>query len=167
MSGAASEILMLCYGNPARLDDSLGPAFAEAIREDLPPTVRVDVDYQLNVEDAAMMAEHEIAIFVDASVQGPAPFFFEKLEPSAEISFTSHSISPSALLELTERVFGVCISGYAMGIRGYSFDDFGEKLSSGARENLERAVEFVKGLLKTRDFGRAAENYRRMTERVC
>ena len=74
-----TRFLLFGYGNPGRLDDGLGPAFIEAFEGRDLENVTLDADYQLTVEDAAAVAEHDVAIFVDASVNGAEPFFFEKL----------------------------------------------------------------------------------------
>ena len=127
MTHAARRILLIGYGNPGRLDDGLGPALAAAIeRLDL-PGVTVDAEYQLTVEDAATVAEHEVVIFADADVSGPEPFCLRRIAPKAAVSFSTHSVEPAAVL----------------GIRGYAFNEFGEMLSERARANLAAAVEFL------------------------
>ena len=52
-----------------RLDDGLGPALADALEKLDLPGVSVDADYQLMIEDAAEVAEHDFAIFADAAVK--------------------------------------------------------------------------------------------------
>ena len=67
-----------------RLDDGLGAAFAEAMEQIAPPGVDISADYQLTIEDAADVAEHDFVIFVDAAVDalphctGLPPFFRRK-----------------------------------------------------------------------------------------
>ena len=46
---AETRVLLLCYGNPGRLDDGLGPAFGEVLERESLPGVTVDLDYQLTV----------------------------------------------------------------------------------------------------------------------
>ena len=46
--------------------------------------------------------------------------------------------------------------GYALGIRGYEFSEFGEALSPGAVENLTAALQFLLPVLRTRKLGEAA-----------
>ena len=71
-----AKVLVIGYGNPGRLDDGLGPALAAAIESAAPAGVTVDADYQLTVEDAAAVAEHDVVVFADAAVDGPEPFYF-------------------------------------------------------------------------------------------
>ena len=137
------RILLICYGNPARLDDGLGPAFASALEAKGLPGVAVEVDYQLWVEHAAQVAQFETVVFVDATVSGPEPFALERIEPRPALSFSSHSVEPAAVLDLARSLFASEAEGYALAIRGYDFDDFGERLSSPAQQNLAAAVDFA------------------------
>lgn len=142
------RVLLIGYGNPGRLDDGLGPALAEAVGQMGIPGVTVDADYQLNVEDAAAVAEHEHVIFADAAVSGREPFFFRRVEPAAEGGLGSHTLEPGAVLGLARSVFGARTEGWALGIRGYAFDEFGERLSEQALANLAAAAAFIEPLLR-------------------
>ena len=148
--------LLLCYGNPARLDDGLGPAFGAEIEKAALPGVTVDTDYQLTVEDAKTAADHRVVIFVDAAVTGEAPFFFRPVLPRAALSFSSHSLEPEHVLALAGELFGRHPEGYALGIRGYRFNDFGEQLTPEACANLELALKFLLSVLPQGDFARAS-----------
>lgn len=159
MSGHAPSVLVYGYGNPGRLDDGLGPAFVEALAKMRLSGVVVDSNYQLSVEDAAEVAKHEVVIFVDASVSGPDPFFFNRLEPKAALSFSSHSLEAPAVLALAEELFSSRASAYALGIRGYSFNEFGERLSPRAEANLARALQFMESVLRDHSFRPAEERH--------
>jgi len=142
------KFLLIGYGNPGRLDDGLGPALAEAIESLDLPGVTVDSDYQLTVEDAATVAEHDVVIFADATIEGDQPYFFKPIVPKATLSFTSHSVEPDALMALAIELFEANAKGYALGIRGYEFDEFEESLTPQARENLQKAIQFIVPVLK-------------------
>lgn len=142
MSAVADRLLFLCYGNPGRLDDGLGAAFAEAF--EAPEGVDVEADYQLAIEDAEALSRYRQVVFVDAAASGAEPFGFDRVDTGgAMLSFSSHSVSPAALLALAHRLFGAETQGYTLAIRGYEFDDFGERLSAGARRNLRAALDFA------------------------
>ncbi len=146
------RLLFYGYGNPGRGDDGLGPALAAALEQlDLPGTT-VDSNYQLTVEDAAELAEHEVVVFADADASGREPFWFGRVEPNAHLGISSHGVSPGALLALTEALFGRRVEAYVLGIRGYEFGELCESLSSRAQANLEQAIRFAKCALTERSF---------------
>jgi len=145
------RILLIGYGNPGRLDDGLGPAAAEAIEQADLPSVTVDSDYQLTVEDAETASRHEVVIFVDAAETGPEPFSVAEVEPVAEVSFSTHSVRPEAVVAMVENLFNSSTTGYVVGIRGYEFNEFAERLSEPARANLAATVEFLTDLLVSAD----------------
>jgi hydrogenase maturation protease len=138
------SVLVYGYGNPGRLDDGLGPALAGALLgHDLGGEVTVETGYQLQVEDAALVAEHAGAVFADADAACAPPFELRRLSPRREAAFTTHSVAPEAVLALAREHFGGQTVGFALGIRGYEFDDYGERLSAAAQGNLAAASEFV------------------------
>jgi len=147
-----NRMLFIGYGNPGRLDDGLGPACAAAIEQMHIPGVTVDADYQLTVETAATAAQHQVVVFADASVAGPEPFFFRAVEPAASTGFSTHVIEPEALMAMTRDLFRAETKGYAIGIRGYEFNAFGETLSAKAQENLAAALRFLVPVLRDSSF---------------
>ncbi len=153
----SQRVLILGYGNPGRLDDGLGPALAAALERENLPGVTVDSDYQLTVEDAEPVARHDVVIFADAAVTGPEPFFFRRITPAGELGFSSHSVEPAGVLALAGELFGATPRGFALGIRGYQFNEFGEQLSPAAQANLSAALEFVRGALAAGRFDELAE----------
>jgi hydrogenase maturation protease len=156
MNVPAGRILLLCYGNPGRLDDGLGPAFGEAIAAIAAPDVDIEVNYQLTVEDVKAAADHEVVIFVDAAVTGVEPFFLKPVSPKSTVSFSSHTLEPEHVLALAGQLFGHTPAGFALGIRGYQFNEFGEQLSPAAQANLEATLQFILPLLKQGNFAEAS-----------
>ncbi len=152
MADATTSVLVFGYGNPGRLDDGLGPAAIEALEAVGFDGVEFDADYQLLVEDAADLARHDHVLFVDADTNGPEPFYLRALEPDRVMGFSSHSVKPGALLALAQELFRARTKAYVVGIRGYDFNEFGEGLSSGARQNLAAAVAHLSRALPARDF---------------
>jgi hydrogenase maturation protease len=156
---ARPRILILGYGNPARLDDGLGPALLEQLATAELQGLTLDSDYQLTVEDAATVAEHDAVIFVDAAATGAEPFSFTRVEPREEISFSTHSVSPAAVLGLAQHCFQADVPGYALGIRGYEFNGFGEGLSDRAGDNLSMALAFLIETVHNGDFEAAVAEH--------
>ncbi|MFC1592179.1 hydrogenase maturation protease [Thermodesulfobacteriota bacterium] len=155
--GPVLKVLLIGFGNPAREDDGLGPAAAEAIEAHALAGITVDADYQLTVEDAAAVAEHDVVVFVDAAAEGREPFYFKKLTPRRQESFSSHSVAPEALLGLAIDLFNADTEAFLLGIRGYSFAMFREEMTGKARDNLREALAFLVPVLKDRCFQQAAE----------
>jgi hydrogenase maturation protease len=144
-----SRTLVIGYGNPGRLDDGLGPALAQRLERLGIPGLTVESDYQLTVEDAAQVAACDHVVFADAAVAGREPFAFRRIEPAEEgIGFSSHSVEPAAVLGMARALFRATAKGYALAIRGYEFNEFGERLSEKARANLDAAARFLEGVIR-------------------
>lgn len=148
-------ILIYGYGNPGREDDGLGNAFVEAIRSWIEKNkltnIELDSNYQLNIEDADMMAKKDIVLFVDASVEPIEDFCITTVEPSgAKIEFTMHAVSPAFVLDLCQKIYGKNPQTYLLHIKGFQWD-FKEELSSEGDKNLNKALEFIKPLLLNPD----------------
>lgn len=96
--------LVFAWGNPSRGDDALGPMFAEAVQAWQLPGVECLTDFQLQVEHALDLLGRERVLFVDATVDATvdasgAPFTVIPLHPRRDASFTSHALSPQAVLQ--------------------------------------------------------------------
>jgi len=143
-----NRVLFIGYGNPGRMDDGLGPACAEAIERMAIAGVTVDADYQLTVETAAAVAQHEYVVFADASVDGPEPFAFHPVHPAAQGTFSTHLVEPEDVMGMARDLFQAKAKGYALAIRGYAFHDFGETLSDKALQNLTAGLRFIAPLLR-------------------
>ncbi len=150
------KILVIGYGNPARGDDGLGPALAERLASMGIPGLQVESPYQLSVEDALRISEFDEVIFADAALEGPEPFSFRPQEgEEGKETFTTHSVRPGSLVALAGELFHGRPRAWTLGIRGYEFEMFTEKLTPRAEENLEAALRFLasrfeKGSLRAR-----------------
>lgn len=137
-----NKILVYGYGNPGRQDDGLGAALVERLEEAHLPGVATDSNYQLQIEDAVAVSESGTVIFVDASVSGEGPFTFTELDPSDEITFSTHSVSPGSVLALCHELYRKSVRAYVLAIRGYGWE-FVEELTPEAANNLEEAYRFL------------------------
>lgn len=151
-----SGLLIYSYGNPARQDDGLGPAFAAEIERLHLPDVTVDVNYQPSLEDAEYIAGFDEVIFVDAAVEGPKPFALKPLQPARLESFSTHGVSAAAVYAMAQDMFGAKTQAYLLGIRGYSFAMFVETLTEEAAANLAAAVNELVPVLRARQLSAAA-----------
>lgn len=139
--------LVLAYGNPVRGDDGIGFAAAEYLRASGLDGVTVDTDYQLSIEDALNVAEHDFTVFIDAALEGEEPYTFEEIEERETPAVFTHSLEPSRLMGLANNLFGNRRVGYQLGIRGYEFTMFTEGLTEKAKDNLNKAMEFITAFL--------------------
>ena len=129
----------------------MGPAFAGQIQALQLPDVSVESNYQLNIEDAELISTFDLVVFADASVDADEPFDFRPMDPKPPVvGFSSHSITAESLLGLADELFDAAPPAYAMAIRGYSFNEFGETLSDAAAGNLDAAVGFFREWVQAR-----------------
>lgn len=136
-------MLLIGYGNAGRGDDGLGPAFAERIEAACLPGVVVDIDYQLTVDHAPMVARSELVVFADAMMdEDSATFRFAPLHAGGVETMGSHSLSPEAVLTLAETLFGTAPPAFVLGIAGHDYGEVKEGLSAEALRNLELAEAF-------------------------
>lgn len=142
-----APILVFGWGNPARGDDALGPLFVERIAALQLPGVECLTDFQLQVEHALDLEGRRLVLFVDASLDGAAPFFVNKLAPATGTSFGSHALAPEAImqvyLELHDRAPPSC---HLLAIRGENFC-LGTELSATAVFHLEAALQWAEDWL--------------------
>lgn len=150
------KILVIGFGNPARQDDGLGPAAAEAIARMKLAHVTVDADYQLMVEDAADVAKHDAVVFIDADMKAREPFSFRRVKPGSSMSFSTHSASPEGVVALATELFHAKCEAYILGIRGYSFEMYNESCTDKAKGNLKEALSFLKAILQSGSLAEAA-----------
>ena len=144
------RVLVLGYGNPGRRDDGLGPQLAEQLARMALPGVDVDCAYQLQAEDAAAVADHDVVVFVDADVSCPDPFELRPVLPAGEPRFSTHSLAPETVLSMAWKYLEALPEAYVLAIRGEDFDGFGEGLSDRAQRNLSAALRFIAKFLEER-----------------
>ena len=135
--------LVFTWGNPSRGDDALGPAIYEQLLQQAFNGADLLTDYQLQIEHCIDLEGRKRVLFVDASTSAKAPFELLRLQPHQDSSYTTHAMSPQALLSVYQQVNG-CIPppAWLLSIRGYEFG-LGLPLSAGANKNLLAAVKRV------------------------
>jgi hydrogenase maturation protease len=137
--------LVFGWGNASRGDDALGPLCVERLRAVLGDDGDVDCldDYQLQIEHALDLVGRSEVLFIDASSSCNAPFEATPLAPAADSSFTSHALSPQALLQVYCQLHGDrpprCT---LLAIRGDRFE-LGEPPGADALANLEEALPWI------------------------
>lgn len=161
------RLLILAVGNPSRGDDALGPLFLDrlaALREQEGGWDNIELltDFQLQIEHAVDLENRELVLFVDASVSCTPPYQFTPLQPARDTSYTSHALSPAAVLHVYQQINANPPPAFLLAIWGESFE-LGNSLTPGAEENLKAAFGFAEQLLKQA----TEENWKRISKLQC
>ncbi|WEN42380.1 hypothetical protein CKCBHOJB_01972 [Thauera sp. GDN1] len=136
-----APVLVFGWGNPSRGDDALGPLFVEAVEAMNLPGVECLTDFQLQVEHALDLKGRERVLFVDASANAPAPYAIDRIEPARDASFTTHAVSPQAILQVYREVEGEAPPPcWLLAIRGAAWE-LGMPPGASARQNLVAALD--------------------------
>lgn len=143
VAGVPPALLVIGIGNPSRGDDALGPLLIEHLEADAPAGVELLTDFQLQVEYALDLQGRREVVFVDASLDAPAPFAFTPAIAVEDASFSSHELSPGAVLHAYRKLFGEPPPAFVLAIRGEAFE-LGEGLSAAANANLRAALDFIR-----------------------
>lgn len=137
------KLLLFGFGNPGRGDDALGPMLVEHIEQCAFENVVCQTDMQLQVEHVADIVGCDRVVFVDADTSCSEPFEFTEILATRDCSYTSHAMSPFALLYGYLQVYGkVAPQAHMLRIRGYHFL-LGDALSDDAAANLRGAVSHM------------------------
>ena len=139
---AVTPLLVFGWGNLSRGDDALGPLCVERLRTQWAGDSRVEFldDYQLQVEHALDLVGRERVLFVDASLNAAAPFEVTQLRAAQDASFTTHAMSPQALMQVFFDLQGEAPPPCTMlAIRGERFE-LGEPPSAQALAHLDGAL---------------------------
>ncbi len=138
-----APILVFGWGNPSRGDDALGPLFIDHIAALQLPGVECLTDFQLQVEHALDLENRKRILFIDASIDATAPFAVTVLEAARDASFTTHAMTPEAVMhvyvELHDEAPPPCT---LLAIRGERFE-LGEPISPAAATHLDAALAWA------------------------
>lgn len=144
------RLVVFGWGNDARGDDGLGPLLLKRVAEAGWPDVTAIEDFQLQIEHALDLEGADAALFLDAGHETPAPFVFTEVAPRRGDNFTTHALSPEAVLDVYARSLKKSPPpSFMLCVRGERFE-LGEPLSAAAAERLEAAWDFLQGLMRER-----------------
>ena len=142
-----APLLIFGYGNPSRGDDALGPELIQRLARYPAAPWELLTDFQPQPEHALDLVGRARVILVDADVSLAAPYRLAPVIPDRDASYTTHAMSPGALLWVHTQIgYGPPPPCLLLRIRGYHFA-LGAPLSAGARDNLDRAEGFLVGYL--------------------
>jgi len=140
------RLLIYGIGNLGRQDDGLGVRLVERLEHDgVPSHVTLEANYQLTPEDALLLADHDLVLFVDATAAPDAvqPYAVAPIVAASEVSFSTHALSMGSLLALCQRLYGRAPAAYALALPAFGFEVNAE-LSEHAAEGLERALADIR-----------------------
>ncbi len=144
-----APMLVFGWGNLSRGDDALGPLIIEQLRDAWAacPWVECLEDYQLQIEHALDLIGRQRVLFVDASLTCQTPFEVTCLQAVQDASFTTHAMSPQALLQVYQQLQGKAPPPCTLlAIRGENFA-LGEPPSADALANLAAARQWAQAWL--------------------
>jgi hydrogenase maturation protease len=142
-------LLLLTCGNPSRGDDALGPELARQFELSgrFADHLEVLTDFQLQIEHALDLVDRRLVVFADASLDASAPFEFTPLGALADNTYTTHSMSPAAVLDVYRQVQQAPLPAcHLLSIRGYAFA-LGQPITPQAKSNLQAATTFLERFL--------------------
>ena len=149
----SAPLVVFAVGNPSRGDDAIGPVICGRLakwleNEKLTERVELIEDFQLNVEHALDLQGRELALFIDAGENTPAPFIFEQIFPSTVPSHTTHALPPQAVLQVYRQMEGTePPPAFVLCVRGEKFE-LGEPLTAAAENHAEWAFKMLMGLCR-------------------
>jgi hydrogenase maturation protease len=148
-----APLVVFAVGNPSRGDDAIGPVICGRLakwleNEGLAERVELIEDFQLNVEHALDLQGRELALFIDAGENTPAPFIFEQIYPSTAISHTTHALPPQAVLQVYRQTEGKePPPAFVLCVRGEGFE-LGADLTPTALARIEAAMALLDRLIR-------------------
>ncbi len=140
----SKPILVFGYGNLSRGDDAVGPLLLEYLEQHVDLTdIELLTDFQLQIEHALDLQNRELVLFIDASVSCREAFELTELKPVRDNSYTSHTMSPAALLHVCTTLNQQPLpKAFLLSIRAEAFE-LGTGLSNSAANNLKQACQFA------------------------
>ena len=146
------KLLVFGYGNPSRGDDALGPMAVDQLSEwqirHRWNHLHLLTDYQLQIEHITDLEDQDLVVFIDADICCAPPFVVNTCAALNDQSYTSHALSPQALLGIYRHVHNEDPPpSYLIQIRGEQFE-LGEPLSIAAKSNLAATLTFIHQLCR-------------------
>jgi len=139
-----ARTLVLGIGNSARGDDGLGWAFLDRVQQLPGFAARAEYRYQLQVEDALLTTRFKRVVFVDACHDVlSGGFHWAPCSPRMGESFTTHELTPSAVLHYARSLYDATPAAGVLALQGRRWG-LHEGLSAEAAAGLEAALRFCR-----------------------
>ena len=112
----------------------------------------------MQIEHVTDLIGRSAVLFVDADISCAEPFHFSEIAAAKDSSYTSHVMTPFALLHTYRQVYGTdAPPAFLLRMRGYDFE-LGNPLSDKAAANLEAAMGMARELCADGD----SQSWRRL-----
>lgn len=149
----SAAVVVFAVGNPSRGDDAIGPLLLERLGgwlddEGLAGQFELIEDFQLQIEHALDLSGCQLALFIDAGANTPAPYTFQRIAPATGIAHTTHELPPEAVLQVYRQTEGAePPPAFVLCVRGEQFE-LGEPLTGAAAAGLEGAWQLLTELCR-------------------
>jgi len=141
------ELVVFAWGNVSRGDDGIGPLLAKKLRDLGLPDLTVVEDFQLNIEHVMDFSGLTPLLFIDASVAIDSGIQLERIGASEDGNFSTHAISPQALLNVYRESTGNTLPpAFLLHVAGEHFG-LGDGLGDIARSAADEAWSFLRAVL--------------------
>ena len=151
-----APVVIFAVGNPSRGDDAIGPVICGRLEkwlknEGLAEQFELIEDFQLQIEHALDLSDRQLALFIDAGANTPAPFTFQRIAPASGIAHSTHELSPEAVLQVYLQTEGVAPPpAFVLCVRGEGFE-LGEPLTAVAKMYVDAAFGLLIQLCQQAD----------------
>lgn len=148
-----APVVIFAVGNPSRGDDAIGPELygrlAKSLEnEGLADQFELIEDFQLQIEHALDLQGRQLALFIDAGENTPAPYTFKQIAPAIGIAHTTHELPPEAVLQVYLQTEGSePPPSFVLCVRGEEFE-LGEPLTATTSSYVEAAFGLLMQLCR-------------------
>lgn len=143
--GQGAKVLLIGYGNTLRCDDGIGQLVAMTVETWNEPLVESLYLHQLTPELAEKIAEFDIVIFVDASIDSKKVKLTLIKSSQINTNFT-HYLTPESLISLSNFLYQKTPEAWLISIPIKNLN-LGEEISDFALEGKQKALEKIKQIL--------------------
>ncbi len=141
-SDANKRILLVGIGNTGRGDDGLGWKFVDAIENYGYANLDCEYRYQLQIEDAELISNYDVVVFVDACYDTYVKTFkLERCIADDQVSYSTHAQLPEVVVHLAYTFYNKFPDAYVLLIAGKEWG-LQISLSTQAENHLSQALTF-------------------------
>ena len=149
----SAPVVVFAVGNPSRGDDAIGPELCGRLEkwlknEGLADQIELIEDFQLQIEHVLDLQGRQLALFIDAGENTPAPYTFKQITPATCIAHTTHELPPEAVLQVYMQTEGCAPPpSFVLCVSGEKFE-LGEPLTVTASNHVEAAFDLLMRLCR-------------------